>query len=256
MPQPTIALPFARVPVFSLALVLGVAAAFGIGARQTRLKPGVFMDVMLGAALGAVVFARTFHVLLNWAYFADNVGEALRLNAGGLDWHGAVIGGVIGLALVARWRKLSVRDLLDALTPALPLLAFAGWLGCWGAVCGYGAEVDTLANTPAWAADETRDVYGIVVPRYNTQVFGMALGAALLGLSLVLVRRGWLKGRRFWLLLALLSAGMFGIGFYRGDYAVMVGGLRADQWLDAVFVILSGVFFIFGRQVGKPPPGV
>src|SRR5690606_12168503 len=157
--------------------------------------------------------------------------------AGGLDWHGAVIGGLVGLAAAARWRKLALRDMLDAFAPALPLLAFAGWLGCWGAVCGYGAEVDTLAHYPAFAAAETRDVYGLVAPRYNTRVFGMALALALLILSLVLNRRGWLKYRRFWLLLALLSAGMFGIGFFRGDYALVVAGIRADQWLDVLLLL-------------------
>jgi phosphatidylglycerol:prolipoprotein diacylglycerol transferase len=248
VPESTIALPFVRVPVFSFALALGIALSVGIGVRATHLRIGVFMDVMLGSLVGAVIGARIIHVLLNWAYFADNLNEAVRPSAGGLDWHGALVGGLLGLALVARWRKLSLRDLLDALAPALPPLAFAGWLGCWGAVCGYGAEVDTLANYPAFAAAETRDVYGIVAPRYNTQVFGMALGLALLALSAVLLRRDWLSGRRFWLLLALLSAGMFVIGFYRGDYAVMVAGIRADQWLDLGFVLLGIMLTIAGQR--------
>lgn len=248
MPEPTIALPFVRVPVFSLALVLGIALSIGIGARRTHLRIGAFMDVILGSFAGAVVGARIIHVLLNWAYFADNLNEAVRPSAGGLDWHGALIGGLIGLAVMACWRKLSLRALLDALAPALPLLVFAGWLGCWGAVCGYGAEVDTLANYPAFAAAETRDVYGIVVPRYNTQVFGMALGLALLAFSIILIRRNWLPGRRFWLVLMLLSLGMFAIGFFRGDYAVVMAGLRADQLLDLGFLLWGSILTVYYRR--------
>jgi hypothetical protein len=41
------------------------------------------------------------------------------------------------------------------------------------------------------------------------------------------------------LILAFLSLGMFGIGFLRGDYAVMIGSLRADQWLDGGLLALS-----------------
>jgi hypothetical protein len=37
---------------------------------------------------------------------------------------------------------------------------------------------------------------------------------------------------RFWLVLALLALGTFGIGFTRGDSVPMVGGLRLDQVLD------------------------
>lgn len=255
MPESTLALRFFSVPIYSLALAVGIALSIGVGIRRMALRPGTVVDTCLGAFAGGVVGARIGHILLNWSYFADNLSDALRPGAGGLDWHGALIGGLIGLALVARWRKLALRDLLDALAPALPLLAFAGWLGCWAAVCGYGAEVDTLARYPAFAA-ETRDVYGIVAPRYNTQVFGMALALILLIFSIILVRRGWLSDRRFWLLLALLSAGMFVIGFFRGDYAPVVAGLRAHQVLDAIFFLWGVAQFVRGRTVARHPPKV
>jgi len=249
MPDSSIAFRFFSVPIFSLALTLGIVVSIGVGAWRSALRLGALIDVCLGAAVGGVIGARIGHVLLNWAYFADALSEALHPSAGGLDWHGAVIGGLIGLALVAGLRKLNLRDLLDALAPTLPLLAFAGWFGCWAAVCGYGAEVDTLAHYPAFAAAETRDVYGIVAPRYNTQVFGMALALALGIVCLVLIGRGWLKYRRFWLLLALLSAGMFAIGFFRGDYSPMLDGLRADQVLDICLCLWGVVFTVYrGRE--------
>ena len=251
MPESTLAFRFFTVPIYSLALALGIAVGIGIGVRRMPMRLGAVTDSCLGAVAGGIVGARIGHVLLNWTYFAANLSEALRPSAGGLDWHGALVGGLIGLALVGRWRRLALRDLLDALAPALPLLAFAAWLGCWAAVCGYGVEVDTLARYPAFAVAETRDVYGIVAPRYNTQVFGMALALALLILSVVLVRRGWLKYRRFWLLLALLSAGMFAIGFLRGDASPLVAGIRADQWLDAIFFLWGVLVVILSRQVAR-----
>lgn len=232
MIDPNIAFRFFSWPTFGFALALGIVLSVGIGVYRSGYRASAVIDAGLGAFAGGVVGARIVHVLLNWAYFADHGDEALRLNAGGLDWHGAVVGGLIGLALIARWRRLSVRALLDALAPALPLLAFAGWLGCAAAVCGYGAEVDTLAHYPAFAVAESRDVFGIVAPRYNTQVFGLALALALLALSFVLLHYDGLKDRRFWILLALFSIGMFGIGFYRGDSVPTLLGLRADQSFD------------------------
>lgn len=237
MTDSTVVFPFFTIPVYSLALALGITLSIGLGLRRSALRPSVLIDAGLAVCLGGVIGARIVHVLLNWAYFADNLSEALHPSAGGLDWHGAVIGGLIGLTLVAWWRKLNLRTLLDALAPALPLLAFVGWLGCWAAVCAYGAEVDTLAHYPAFAAAETRDVYGIIAPRYNTQIFGMALALILLIVSVILIRQGWLTHRRFWFLLALLSAGMFGIGFFRGDYAIIVAGLRSDQVLDVILFL-------------------
>lgn len=254
MPDSTIAFRFFSVPIYSLALTVGIILSIGIGIRRSRLRVGTVIDLSLGAGVGSVIGARIAHVLLNWPYFADNLNEALHPSAGGLDWHGAVIGGLIGLALVAAVRRLKLRDLLDTLSPALPLLALAGWFGCWAAVCGYGAEVSTLAYYPAFAVAETRDVYGIVAPCYNTQLFGMALAFVVLIVSFALIRLGWLKYRRFWGLLALLSAGMFVIGFFRGDYALDIAGLRADQVLDVVFFLWGLGLSLYPKGEGSSSP--
>jgi phosphatidylglycerol:prolipoprotein diacylglycerol transferase len=240
-------------PTFNLFLGLAVLVSAGVGLRRST-RPGMLANMYLVALVGAVVGARLFHVLLNWDYFADALNEATMISLGGLDWHGAVLGGIAGLyvatAIQNRWlafKGLSATnpykyvDLLDALTPALPLLGLAGWWGCLAASCGYGAEVDNLSHYPTFAAAETADVFGIVVPRYNTQLFGLILSAVVLLVVALLFWRGWLRYRRFWLTLALLSLGMFVIGFFRGDHILFFADLRADQFLDVLFAAASGV---------------
>jgi hypothetical protein len=82
-------------------------------------------------------------------------------------------------------------------------------------------------------------VYGIVAPRWNTPLFGVAL-AVLVGLvMLACAWRGWARGRRVWLALALLSAGMFALGFVRGDSSPILLNLRADQILDLLILAIS-----------------
>lgn len=228
-----------QLQTFTLALALAVAAGIGWSAYQLPNQRGAVVDACLGALAGGVIGARLVHVLLNWSYFAYNTSEIWRLRSGGLDWHGALLGGLIGLWVICRWRRLEFARLLDMLTPALPLLALAGWWGCRAANCGFGAEVNTLANYPPLVVAELPDVYGIPAPRYNTQLFGLVLALLALGLTIWLFRRGLLVGRRFWLVLALLSAGMFAIGFFRADYALQVADLRADQWLDLAAMFLS-----------------
>lgn len=225
-------------PTFTLLLTLAAAAAAGLLLYRAP-APAAAADCGLAALVGAAVGSRAVHVLLNWDYFAGAPAEALRLSAGGLSWHGAVAGGLVGLALAARWRGADAALLLDRLALALPLVVFAAWWGCWSASCGYGAEVDTLARYPVWLVAELPDIYGLPAPRYRTQAFGMALGAALLALALLLAARGWLRRRRWWLLLLLLSAGMFVIGFIRADYTPVIVGLRADQWLDLTLAALA-----------------
>jgi phosphatidylglycerol:prolipoprotein diacylglycerol transferase len=233
---------------FTLLLAIAILASAVIGLHRARLADGetrsllraaAAADVYLGALIGAVILARLGHVLLSWDYFGNNLGEVFHLELGGLNWHGAALGGVIGLKLAARLRRMNADSLLDTLTPGLPLIGLAGWLGCMAAACGYGQEVPTLADYPPLVAGESPDIFGIVAPRYNTQFFGLLLSAGGLLLAGLLLWRGWLLRRRFWLVLVLLSAGMFVIGFYRGDAVATLIGLRLDQWFDLGLLALG-----------------
>jgi phosphatidylglycerol---prolipoprotein diacylglyceryl transferase len=224
---------------FTLFLMLSVLISTGINLAPAGENRGKWADVYLAALIGGVIVARSGHILLNWEYFTYNTSEIWRLNSGGLDWHGAVIGGLIGLHLVARWHRINPAALLDSLALGLPLIALSAWWGCLAANCGYGAEVDTLANYPSLMVSESPDVYGLPAPRYNTQLFGLMLSLLLLGFALLLHWRGWLVYRQFSVVLALMSLGLFVMGFWRGDYAIIIAGLRADQWLDAGLLLLG-----------------
>jgi phosphatidylglycerol:prolipoprotein diacylglycerol transferase len=235
---------FIAVAVFTSAAIGIYRTRFASGGTFSRL--GAAADTYLAALIGSVVLARLGHVLLSWDYFGSNLGEAFHIELGGLNWHGAVLGGLIGLHLMARLRQMDARHLLDALTLGLPLIGLAGWWGCIASACGYGLEVPTLVNHPALAVSESPDIFGLVAPRYNTQLFGVLLSLVMLALAVVLIGRGWLRARRFWLVLALLSAGMFVIGFYRGDAVTMVAGLRLDQAFDL------GLLAVGGWKILKP----
>lgn len=240
MPDASVTIGPLTLRTFTLFLGLALAGSVALVGYQLsqRASLGAVFDAFLGALIGAAVGGRLAHVALNWTYFSRHTDEIIRLSSGGMSWHGALAGGLVGLALVARWRRLPWRPLLGALAPVLPLVALGVWYGCWAASCGYGAEVDTLARHPSWAVREAPDVYGIIAPRYDTQRFGMALSLACLLLAAAPVATKALAGARFWIVLLLFSTGMFAIGFFRGDAAPVIAGLRADQWLDLAVIAL------------------
>lgn len=230
---------------FSFVITLAALAGTGVGLWHARRKgyAAALADVYLGGLAGGIVVARLFHVLLNWDYFGENLQEATQITLGGLDWHGAVIGGLAGMGIVYYLRKWLMRkinlanvssplppfpELLNAFAPVLALLGIIGWYACLAGLCGYGREVQTLAEYPAWVAAETADVFGINAPRFNTQLFGILWSLVVLMIALVRPRFGWT--------LALLSLGYFLIGFFRGDHALFRAALRLDQWLDLVLL--------------------
>ena len=148
-----------------------------------------------------------------------------------------------------RAANLYLMALLAGLVWALPLIGLSGWYGCMAAGCGYGKEVWTLADFPSWVVWESADVFGIVAPRYSTQRYGLIV-CGLVGLALLLRSRRTAAPadeRVFWFTLALLSAGMFVIGFFRADHTLILAGLRGDQVLDLLLAGWAGVLAFRSR---------
>jgi prolipoprotein diacylglyceryltransferase len=235
---------------YTLLVGLGVVVSILLALWQLRTveKPGAVVDCLLVGLIVGLLLARLGHVALHWDYFRDHQSEIAQLRAGGLNWHGAVVGGLIGITLMAEARRVTYLSLLRSLAPALPLLVFFGWWGCGAARCAYGAEVANLAYYPSWLVWEGPDIYNLFVPRYRLQALGMGLAVILLAgwfLLRVLNRTQSQSDSGFWLLLMLLALGMFLLGFLRGDVVSIIRGLRADQWLDAaVFSLgLAGVLY-------------
>jgi phosphatidylglycerol:prolipoprotein diacylglycerol transferase len=171
---------------------------------------------------------------------------------GGLDWHAALLGGLIGLALVCRWRGVRFPAALDALALALPLGAALTYTGCLMVSCGHGREVTSLADYPWPIALELPDLYGVILPRLASQLYGVAWSLIVLGIAAILTRRIRRGGVSFWPVLGLIAAGAFAIGFTRGDAAPTVGALRLDQALDLAVIGVALLGTILYVSLGQP----
>jgi len=204
------------------------------------------MDSMLFAVILGVLVGRAGHVWLNDAYFSIVPDEAWQIGAGGLNWHGALVGAFVGFVLMARIRGVVHLIKLDQWAWVLGALMFVSWVGCGANLCAYGAPVNA-GDYPAWLLWDVQDSYGIRGMRFATQVWG-AIGAfTLLLLNNRLHRYGWLEKRRFWIMLLLISLMQVIIGFGRGDYAVMVDVLRLEQWLSLGMGLFAVVMLLMPR---------
>jgi prolipoprotein diacylglyceryltransferase len=247
-------------PTFTLYLSLAVLgslalATFGsVGARR------LVVDAGIGALVGGYLLARLLYAAQNPALFAPAPLRLLWDGPGGLDWQGAYVGALLGAWAVMRWYKHNPHPrprepgkgagaVYTLGVIALPLVALAGWMGCARVGCLYGAEVETLAYYPAWLVTESRDIYGIIAPRYDTVRFGGMLSWGLLVWAGFVWWRGQPSARTFWAMSAVWCVGMFGIGFLRADYTPPTPYLRADQWLD--LLLLLGVLVMLVRS-GRP----
>jgi prolipoprotein diacylglyceryltransferase len=230
-----------QIQTYTLALMIGtVLSILWLIMTAPEGQLSATFDSCLAGLIGAIIFARAFHVALNWIYFSENLNMISHINEqGGLNWHGALLGAFLFGSIMAKWRRLNFS--LNRLSPILPLIAFAGWYGAGAAASAYGTRVEHMADYPAFLTWIERDIYGLIAPRFAVQPLGMAWTGFVFLLALILHR---FEKRRLPVIVFLLCVGSLGLAFLRGDYALMLAGLRAEQWLDLVFAGIT-IFLLF-----------
>lgn len=154
----------------SMAVGLQVFVRHGLrrGFEEDFLYNTVFV-----ALLSGIVGARLVYVLTNWGDYASQPAEILRIDHGGLSWHGGLAGGLLAGWLYAKPRAgAEFWRLADLAVPGLAL--------------GYVlVRIGNIFN---------REVLGLPgdllpFPRHPAQLYGSAIGLFLLGLNGFLARR-------------------------------------------------------------------
>jgi phosphatidylglycerol:prolipoprotein diacylglycerol transferase len=224
--------------LLDLALIIGLGTLLWYG-NHTDQRPARWVDAGLGGIVLGIVAGRLGHVALYWHYFRTHQAEIWQVWRGGLDWHMAVLGGLLGMTLMAKVRGVPLRELYDVVAMILPVGVVLTYAGCLSTSCGHGIAVGSLAAYPAWMVAELPDLFGVVEPRFASQLFGIALGVLLLLIAVIMANTVERPGLRLWIVITLLGAGAFGIGFTRGDEIRMIGALRLDQVLDLGMVAVG-----------------
>ncbi len=213
-------------------VLLGTALALWAG-RPSGLPVLVVVDGVLSAAVGGLLVGRLVYVAAHLAYFQEHP-TAIAFGLGGLSAPGAVVGGMVGVAILASIRRRPPGPLWDALAPGAAVVLIAAYLGCLRAGCACGRETwpdDGLLWT---LSAELPDLYGLRAPRVAVPALGMGWGALALAPTLWAVRQRWATGgsgcRPCPLWLTLYGLGEFVLGFLRGDTPPLFGGLSALQW--------------------------
>jgi phosphatidylglycerol:prolipoprotein diacylglycerol transferase len=118
------------VNLYGILIATGVLAALGIALIEARRRGEAAAHVinlaLIVIPLGAIG-ARLYHVIDRWDYYVQN--PEMIIGGQGLGIFGAIIGGILGLIIYTRWRRLSTLRWLDIIAPGV-ILAQA--IGRWG----------------------------------------------------------------------------------------------------------------------------
>lgn len=115
--------------ILMAAAILTAALYCGAEEKRRGLPKDIGLDIVLYTVPIAVVAARAYYVVFSWPMYRDHPVSVFYVWEGGLAIYGGVIGGVLGLYLLAKRRKIPFMTLGDVAAPAL-LLGQA--IGRWG----------------------------------------------------------------------------------------------------------------------------
>jgi len=233
---------------YTVSLILGIAAGVWVSYRLAKKRfpnPEIILDAGFWALLGGLLGGRIGYVAANWAFYVDHLDKALDVRGGGLNWHGALIGGGSAVALWYVVRAASAaaahrpplldwRDLVDVLAPGLALGSAFGWLGALLTGSAYDAEASGLVPPLSWLAADLPDIYGVDARRFLTQP--LMIGVCLLLFGVLWALRNRLpRGGACALYLLVYASADFAVAFLRGD-GTWRWGLWLWQWVALVEV--------------------
>ncbi len=170
---------------YGLMFALSILAGFYY-MRKHGVKKGFDEDTIFALFLviifSLVVGARAVFVLVNWPFFMANPEFIIRVDQGGLAFHGGLLGGILGSWAYCRAKNISWFDLADLAVPGIAL----------------GISLVRIANI------FNQEIIGreaelFFFDRQPTQIYGSLIGISLLLLHNYLAGRGSNKpGYLFW----------------------------------------------------------
>jgi prolipoprotein diacylglyceryltransferase len=259
---------------FALYSVMMVTAALAgvttatVYARWQDLDVTALLTAALLCVIAGGIGGRVYQVWTNPVYYGENADIAFDLAYGGFGIRGALVGGVLALAVFSGVARVSFWKLADAGALGMTTAQSIGWYGAALTHAHSGLALDAPAPAGVFAAvaqivrsfgynfvQDLPDAYGLIAFRIPVQMVAAIVFLALLLVLVAIARakRGRNGAVAAWYLVLSGLAG-FILGFWRGDEAAMWNGLRVDQWVDLILVVAGGVvvWLQYGRASISP----
>ncbi|HMC56136.1 MAG TPA: prolipoprotein diacylglyceryl transferase family protein [Gemmatimonadaceae bacterium] len=250
---------------FGIAVVLGFVVAQMIGQEEMQRRgydPTPIGDMVFGAVVGGLLGAKLYFVIVlgHW--------DSLFARGGFVFW-GGLIGGTIGVLLIA-WRKhVPLWRIAEVGAPAVAAAYAVGRTGCWAVGDDYGhpwngpLAVQFPEGAPASTAGIMAREFNVKLPPgtdpntvlavHPTQLYEVTLALIMFAILWRMRRHrhaeGWLMG----VYLVLAGIERFVVEFFRAKDDVLSIGITSAQ-LIAIFAVISGALILYVRRAPHSTP--
>ena len=236
------------IPMYGVMSAVGMLAAFillGFTRKHTRFSE----DHALSAAIWAIVMGFIGAKVLYWIVELDQIiadpSYLLHTLREGFVFYGALIGGLLGVAIFAATKKLPFFSLTDYFIPALVIGHAFGRIGCVFAGCCYGME----CVSPISIVFPEGSAAPAGVPLLPTQIMESVFLFLLCAFLVWRLKKQKPFGTVSGWYMVLYGAWRFGIEFFRSDERGAVGVLSTSQFIS-IFVLLGGIALLLLVKFG------
>ena len=220
---------------YGLIIVTGIILAFAYAswrAKQAGIKFDDMIDMAIVVVPLGIVSARLYYVLTSLDQY-DSFGEAFAIWEGGLAIYGGIFGGILGIFIVSKWKKIKFTQALDCIAPAVMI---GQLLGRWGNFFNgeaYGA-------TPAEGSLLYFMRMGLQHENWSKEYFYQPtfLYESLWNLTGFIIINALYKKKKFDGQIALMYMTWYGFG------RMLIEGLRTDSLYVGPFRISQLVGFL------------
>jgi phosphatidylglycerol:prolipoprotein diacylglycerol transferase len=248
---------------FGIAVVMGFVVAQMISQEEMQRRgydPAPIADMIFGAVIGGLLGAKLYFVVVlgNW--------DALFTRGGFVFW-GGLIGGAVGVLLIARYKKVPIWRTLEVGAPALAAAYAVGRTGCWGVGDDYGRPWDGPLATqfPQGAPPSTAGImqqeFGVsfppdtdpntVVAVHPTQLYEVAMAMVMFAVIWRLRRHRHAEGWLFGVYCVLAGVERFIVEFFRAKDDALPIGLTIAQTI-AIGTLVLGVAILYRKRHPTP----
>jgi phosphatidylglycerol:prolipoprotein diacylglycerol transferase len=260
---------------FGVLMALAFLTAGWILARELERigdDPETAWDIVWYGAVGGILGAKIYYLILNWNETAADPWGAI-LSRAGLVWYGGFIGGALLIWWRLAARKLPVLRFGDAIAPALAMGYVVGRLGCflvgddygrptdrpWGIAFPDGAPPSTAGNLRAFGVDLPPTIAdGTVLAVHPTQLYEMAMMLVVFAMLWAWRKRGWPAGVLWFAYVALAGVERFIVEIFRAKDDRFLGVFTIAQLISVglVLVGIAGAMYLKRRgEAARAPAG-
>ena len=224
-------------------IAIGVIAAYMVAeyrAKKKNMDPDNVFSLVIWALVSGYIGSKLLFIITILPDVFKDPSILKNVWEGWVVYRG-IIGGVIGIMIMCRVKKLDFWQYIDLTAPSMALAQGFGRIGCLLAGCCYGRP-----TTSAFAITFRNSAFApnniALVP---TQIISSGLDFVNAFVLLWLDRKKKCDGQIMALYLMFYSVGRFVLEYFRGDLERgSVGVLSTSQFISVFTFILGVVIFV------------